>query len=43
MLDLSRVAGQIGEMVGQLKAGGEERQQHLARALTLMVDRSLDF
>ena len=43
MLDLSRVAGQIGEMVGQLKAGGQERQQHLARALTLMVDRSLDF
>jgi hypothetical protein len=43
MLDLSRVAGQIGEMVGQLKAGGQERQQHLARALTLMVDRTLDF
>jgi len=43
MLDLSRVAGQIGEMVGQLKAGGQERQQHLARALTLMVDRSINF
>ena len=43
MLDLSRVAGQIGEMIGQLKAGGQERQEHLARALTLMVDRSVDF
>lgn len=43
MLDLSRVAGQIGEMVGQLKAGGQERQEHLARALTLLVDRSVDF
>jgi len=43
MLDLSRVAGQIEEMVGQLKAGGQERQEHLARALTLMVDRTLDF
>jgi GNAT superfamily N-acetyltransferase len=43
MLDLSRVAGQIGEMVGQLKAGGQERQVHLARALTLMVDRNIDF
>ncbi|RJO63323.1 MAG: DNA double-strand break repair nuclease NurA [Dehalococcoidia bacterium] len=43
MLDLSRVAGQIGEMVGQLKADGQERQQHLVRALTLMVDRSVDF
>jgi len=40
---LSRVAGQIGEMVDQLKAGGQERQEHLARALTLMVDKSLDF
>ena len=43
MLDLSRVAGQIGEMVGQLKAGGQERQEHLARALILLVDRSVDF
>jgi hypothetical protein len=43
MLDLSRVAGQIGEMIGQLKAGGQERQEHLARALTLMVDKKLDF
>ena len=43
MLDLSRVAGQIGEMVGQLKAGGQERQERLAQALTLMVDRNLDF
>ena len=43
MLDLSRVAGQIGEMIGQLKAGGQERQEHLARALTLLVDRSVDF
>ena len=43
MLDLSRVAGQIAEMVGQLKAGGRERQEHLARALTLMVDKKLDF
>ena len=43
MLDLSRVAGQIGEMVGQLKAGGQERQEHLALALTLLVDRSVDF
>jgi hypothetical protein len=30
-------------MVAQLKAGGQERQEHLARALTLMVDRSVDF
>jgi GNAT superfamily N-acetyltransferase len=30
-------------MVGQLKAGGQERQAHLARALALMVDRSIDF
>jgi hypothetical protein len=43
MLDLNRIAGQIGDMVGQLKAGGQERQQHLVRALTLMVDRNLDF
>jgi hypothetical protein len=43
MLDLSRVAGQIGEMVGQLKAAGQERQERLARAFTLMVDRTLDF
>jgi len=40
---LSRVAAQIGEMVDHLKAGGQERQEHLARALTLMVDKSLDF
>ena len=40
---MSRVAAQIGEMVDQLKAGGQERQEHLARALTLMVDKSLDF
>ena len=43
MLDLSRVAGQIGEMIGQLKAGGQERQEHLVRALTLLVDRAIDF
>lgn len=43
MLDLSRVAGQIGEMIGQLKAGGQERQEHLAQALTLLVDKTLDF
>jgi hypothetical protein len=43
VLDLSRVAGQIGEMVGALKAGGHERQQHLAQALTLLVDKHLDF
>ncbi len=43
MLDLSRVAGQIGEMVGSLKAGSIERQQHLAQALSLLVDKQLDF
>jgi hypothetical protein len=43
VLDLSRVAGQIGEMVGALKAGGQKRQQHLAQALTLLVDKRLDF
>jgi NurA domain len=43
VLDLSRVAGQIGEMVGRLKAGSAERQQHLAQALSLLVDKKLDF
>ncbi len=43
MLDLNRVAGQIAEMVGQFKARGQERQEHLALALTLLVDKKLDF
>jgi hypothetical protein len=43
MLDLSRVAGQIEEMVENLKAGGQERQEHLALALTLMVSPPSDF
>jgi hypothetical protein len=43
MLDLNRVAGQIAKMVGQFKARGQERQEHLAHALTLLVDKKLDF
>jgi len=42
MLDLNRVAGQIAQMVGRFKDGSRERQEHLAQALTLLVDKKLD-
>ena len=42
-LDLTKVASQIGGMVARLKAGGEERQKRLSRALEVIGDRSADF
>ena len=41
-LDLTRIAAQVGEMVGRLKAGGEERQQHLHRALEVLKDKNIN-
>ncbi len=41
-LDLSKVALQIGSMVTQLKAGGEEKQQRLNHALNVLGNKAID-
>ncbi len=41
-LDLSKVAAQIGGMVARLKAGGEEKQQRLDYALSVLGNKATD-
>jgi len=41
-LDLSKVAAQMDGMAASLKAGSEERRQHLLKALATAVDDSID-
>ncbi|MCL0092059.1 DNA double-strand break repair nuclease NurA, partial [Dehalococcoidales bacterium] len=42
MLDLTKVAWQVGSMVARLKAGGEERQKRLNYALDVLHNRATD-
>ena len=39
-LELSRIAAQVAGMVARLKAGSEQRQQHLQQALTTLSDEA---
>ncbi len=41
-LDLDKVAPQVGEMIGRLRSGLDQRQELLQRALDVMRDRSAD-
>jgi len=41
-LDLIKVAAQIGGMIARLKAGNEERREHLKYALDILCDKSID-
>ncbi len=41
-LDLSKVAAQMDGMAASLRAGSEERRQHLLKALATAVDDSID-
>ena len=42
MLDLTKVASQVEGMVARLKAGSEERREHLQNALSVLCDRDID-
>ncbi|MDP2917621.1 MAG: nuclease, partial [Dehalococcoidia bacterium] len=41
-LDLTGIAGEVGEMVARLKAGMAEKQEHLRHALDIIHDRSIN-
>jgi len=41
-LDLTKIASQIGDMVARLKAGSEQRRQHLKRALDILSSQASD-
>jgi len=41
-LDLTKLASQVGGMVARLKAGSEERQEHLKCALDILCDKTID-
>ncbi|MDP2931975.1 MAG: DNA double-strand break repair nuclease NurA [Chloroflexota bacterium] len=41
-LDLNKVVSQVGGMVARLRASGEERRQHLERALQVAGDEAID-
>ncbi|MDD4924038.1 MAG: DNA double-strand break repair nuclease NurA [Dehalococcoidales bacterium] len=41
-LDLDRIASQVEKMTDHIDAGNEERQKHLARAMSVLCDNSLN-
>jgi hypothetical protein len=41
-IDLAKIARQAGDMVVSLKAGRQERQQHLKKALSILNDKTTD-
>ena len=41
-LDLTKLASQIGGMVARLKAGSEQRQEHLKCALDVLCNKAID-